>query len=168
MRRPTATACFKSPLGLIRLDADDRALLAVRLPRSGAPQDSPPGDIAHPILRRALDQLGEYFAGQRQAFDLPLHPPAGSEGAALRAGIAAIPYGETRTYGDIAAQCGSIARAVGQACKTNAFPLLIPCHRVTSAAGPEYYSAGDGPRTKSWLLDFEYDHLPLEKRTRLI
>jgi methylated-DNA-[protein]-cysteine S-methyltransferase len=57
---------------------------------------------------------------------------------------------------------------VGQACKSNPFPIIIPCHRVVSASGTEYYSGGNGPRTKTWLIDFEQDHLPPEKRTRLI
>ena len=72
------------------------------------------------------------------------------------------------TYGELAANCGSVARAVGGACKSNPFPIIIPCHRVTSAAGPEYYSGGDGPRTKTWLLDFEYSNLPEPQRTRLL
>jgi methylated-DNA-[protein]-cysteine S-methyltransferase len=139
----------------------------VRLPGSRA-DDRPGGDKDHPILARAIEQLRAWLSGARQDFDLPLLDLPTHDAQRLRMAIAAIPYGETRTYGEIAAEHGSIARAVGQACKTNAYPLIIPCHRVTSAAGPEYYSAGDGPRTKSWLLDFEYAQLPLEKRTRLI
>lgn len=167
MHRATATACFESPIGPIVLRTSDEALLGLRLLGQNAAA-TPSGDIAHPILARALDQLSSWFAGKRQQFDLPLVDLPHGEGRQLRTAIAAIPYGETRTYGAVAAEMGSIARAVGQACKTNAYPLIIPCHRVTSAAGPEYYSAGDGPRTKSWLLDFEYAQLPHEKRTRLI
>lgn len=129
---------------------------------------APGGDISHPILARALTQLYDWFSGARNDFDLPLVAPTAPDAVRLRAAIAAIPYGETRTYGAIATDQGVIARAIGQACKTNPYPIIIPCHRVTSAAGPEYYSAGDGPRTKSWLLDFEYAQLPPEKRTRLI
>lgn len=167
MRRPTATAAMESPLGPIWLVADDAALLGLRLP-GGKAGGTLSGDTNHPVIARAIDQLTGWFAGTRQAFDVPLVDLAQAEGQRLRTAIAAIPYGETRTYGEVAAAQGSIARAVGQACKTNPYPLIIPCHRVTSAAGPEYYSAGDGPRTKSWLLDFEYAQLPLEKRTRLI
>ena len=114
----------------------------------------------------SADSFGQVASAN--AFDRQAYTFSPPEAARLRAGIAAIPFGETRTYGAVADATGSIARAVGQACKTNAFPIIIPCHRVTSAAGPEYYSAGDGPRTKTWLLDYEYAQLPLEKRTRLI
>ncbi len=167
MRRPTATARFECPLGVISLMADDAQLLGVRISQAkhGTPHEI---TTTHPILSMALIQLSQWFAGELTGFDLPLAPSGSAEGEALRTGIASIPYGETMTYGALAMQTGSAARAVGQACKTNPFPLIIPCHRVVSTAGPEYYSAGDGPRTKTWLLDFEYNHLPPEKRTRLI
>lgn len=167
MDRATATACFESPIGPIRLRAHDTALLGLCLDGQHS-KGMQGGDLSHPIIARALVQLAAWFSGARHDFDLPLVAPLGDDSARLRAAIAAIPYGETRTYGAIAADQGVIARAVGQACKTNPYPLIIPCHRVTSATGPEYYSAGDGPRTKSWLLDFEYAQLPPEKRTRLI
>jgi methylated-DNA-[protein]-cysteine S-methyltransferase len=167
MRRLSATACFESPIGSIQLRADETALLDVKI-LPARTTDAMTGAAAHPILSTALHQIAQWFNGERTYFDLPLVPLMGAEGQMLREAIAAIPYGETRSYGAVATSCGSIARAVGQACKTNAYPLIIPCHRVTSAAGPEYYSAGDGPRTKSWLLDFEYNHLPPEKRTRLL
>jgi methylated-DNA-[protein]-cysteine S-methyltransferase len=167
MRRPTATACFTSPLGPIIVHADDAHLLGLKITPNDA-NSAGTGDISHPILAQAVAQLSYWFSGARQEFDLPLVPLQQPEAARLRASIAAIPFGETRTYGAVANATGSIARAVGQACKTNAFPIIIPCHRVTSAAGPEYYSAGDGPRTKTWLLDYEYAQLPREKRTRLI
>ncbi len=167
MHSPTATASLPTPLGVVRITADDANLLGLRLPRELAGQDK----IAlpdHPLLRAACEQLAAWFAGELQVFDLPLAPVSSAEGEALRAAIAAIPFGETLTYGALAAQIGSVARAVGQACKTNTFPIVIPCHRVVSSTGPEYYSGGAGPRTKTWLLDFEYDHLPPERRTRLI
>lgn len=160
----TATASFSSPIGAITLAASDTHLLGVRIARD-APATAATG---HPVLKDALEQFSQWFAGERTGFDLPLAPLDSEEGERLRAGIAAIPYGETRTYGAVADQTGSIARAVGQACATNPYPILIPCHRVVSASGPEYYSAGQGPRTKTWLLDFEHDHLPPERRTRLL
>jgi methylated-DNA-[protein]-cysteine S-methyltransferase len=165
----TATARMQSPIGLLTITADDQHLLGLRIARGGAGQSAAmPEPTSHPLLTHALTQLHAWFSGARQDFDLPLAPLDSSEGERLRAGIASIPYGETQTYGALGDRIGSVARAVGQACKTNAFPLIIPCHRVTSTNGPEYYSGGDGPRTKSWLLDFEYANLPPEKRTRLI
>ncbi len=165
MAGPIATARIDTPIGVIALSADDAWLTRLRiLPNQRGHADA----MGHPVLTDAMAQLRDWFGGGRTWFDLPLAPLETAEGESLRAGIAAIPYGETRTYGAIAAQTGSIARAVGQACKTNAFPIIIPCHRVTSASGPEFYSAGDGARTKGWLIDFEYAHLPPDQRTRLL
>lgn len=166
----TATASIESPVGMLTITADDRHLLSTRIGRGGGTGiiKSAQGDTDHPLLGATLAQIKEWFAGARQTFDLPLAPLDSAEGEKLRAGIASIPYGQTQTYGALADHIGSVARAVGQACKTNPFPLIIPCHRVTSTAGPEYYSGGNGPRTKTWLLDFEYANLPLGLRTRLI
>jgi methylated-DNA-[protein]-cysteine S-methyltransferase len=169
MTGPTATVRITSPIGMISLTATDDWLTGIRIARSGgAREESTHIATGHPVLAQAQAQIGDWFTGERHSFDLPLAPPTSTEGAVMRAAIAAIPYGETTTYGALAAQCGSVARAVGQACKTNAFPILIPCHRVVSTSGPEFYSGGDGPRTKSWLIDFEYANLPAEQRTRLI
>ncbi len=164
MDAPTATAIFECPIGAIILDADDLVLRGVTISTAARTAT----ETHHPILAEAMRQMRDWFGGRRYDFDLPLALLGSSEGMALRAGIASIPYGETMTYGALATRTGSVPRAVGQACKTNPYPIIIPCHRVTSASGPEYYSGGGGPRTKTWLLDFEYANLPLEKRTRLI
>jgi len=165
MSGPIATARIDTPIGVIAVNANDLMLTGLRiLPRQRG--EAPASQ--HRVLSEAIGQLREWFAGQRIAFDLPLTPPDSSEAATLRAAIASIPYGETTTYGELAAVHGSVARAVGQACAANPFPIVIPCHRVVSASGPEYYSGGDGPRTKTWLNDFEHDHLPPERRTRLL
>ncbi len=167
MRSTTATARVASPLGALTLMADENHLTGIRIPRA-VDTVATGGDIDHPVLAVAIGQMRDWFAGIRHHFDLPLAPSDTDEGAKLRAAIADIPYGETMTYGEVAARCGSIARAVGGACKANPFPIVIPCHRVTSASGPEFYSGGGGPRTKSWLLDFEYANLPVHQRTRLL
>lgn len=163
MNAPIATASLESPLGPIILRVTSDALHSVRIGGTAPPQSAP-----HPLLDEALCQFSAWFAGRLQIFDLPLLPCETEEGAAMRAAMAAIPYGETRTYGDLARATGSSARAMGQACRTNAYPLLIPCHRVVSADGSAYYSAGDGARTKGWLIDFEAQNLPPNQRTRLL
>jgi methylated-DNA-[protein]-cysteine S-methyltransferase len=164
MRSRLATARFERPIGPITVEADGEYLVGLKIAGSATAII----ETTHPILVLAIEQLAEWFAGERENFDLPLLPLDSGQGATLRSGIAAIPYGTTMTYGALATQTGSIARAVGQACKTNPFPIIIPCHRVISSAGPEYYSAGGGPRTKTWLIDFEYDHLPTDQRTRML
>ena len=108
---------------------------------------------------QAAAQLKAYFDGNLQQFDLPLVPLPSVRGEALRAAIASIPYGETMTYGALAKAHDSSARAVGGACARNPYPIIIPCHRVTSSGGAkENYSAGHGPATKAKLIAHEARH----------
>ena len=153
MSHPPATILVKSPVGAIELVAEDGFLFSLKI----MPGAKLSGDAAsHPVLVETVKQLDEYFGGNRETFELPLAPLSTARGEALRAGIASIPYGETLTYGMLAKVIESAPRAVGQACRRNPFPIIIPCHRVTSANGaPEHYSGGDGINTKSWLNAFE-------------
>ena len=153
MSNPPATVLIASPVGAIALESDGSALTSLTI-RPGAKTDAAaPTD---PVLLQAIEQLDEYFAGKRQDFDVPLAPLKSPSGQILRQGIADIPYGETLSYGALANILDSGPRAVGQACRRNPFPIIIPCHRVTSAAGsPEHYSGGDGINTKAWLNAFE-------------
>mgnify|MGYP002632096516 CR=1 FL=1 len=107
-----------------------------------------------PLLREACRQLGEYFAGERQVFDLPLDFGAGFQ-EQMRRAMFAIPYGETRTYGDLARDLGRPAQAIGQACGANPIPILIPCHRVLGASSLGGFSAPGGVETKVALLKLE-------------
>ncbi|MBA2920928.1 methylated-DNA--[protein]-cysteine S-methyltransferase [Sphingomonas sp. MAH-20] len=144
-----ATATIATPIGPVRIEAEGDALTGIRIGQDGAGDDTP-------LLREARAQLAAYFEGKLTVFDLPLAPAATAEAKAQRAAIASIGYGETRTYGDLAEACGSSARAMGQACASNPFPVVVPCHRVLPAGGAlGYYSAGDGPATKAWLLRHE-------------
>ena len=109
-----------------------------------------------PAIREALRQIEAYFAGRLTAFDLPLAPSPTERGAVLRQGIVDIGYGETASYGALAKAIGSSPRAIGQACARNPFPIVVPCHRILGAGGAlGAYSAGNGPITKSRLLDHE-------------
>ncbi|WP_224337200.1 methylated-DNA--[protein]-cysteine S-methyltransferase [Haloprofundus halobius] len=103
-------------------------------------------------LRR---QVAAYESGERRRFDLDVRRPIGFTGEVMRA-MAAIPYGETRTYGELAATLDTAAVAVGQACGRNPVPLVVPCHRVVGADSLGGYSAGDDDLTlKRRLLDHE-------------
>jgi methylated-DNA-[protein]-cysteine S-methyltransferase len=153
MQSHCAIARITTPIGLVELTADDTVLTGVRIdPTDSGSNHIPAG---HALLEAAAEQLQDWFAGKHKTFDLPLAPLATPRGEALRAGIAAIGYGETLTYGQLATQINSAPRAVGQACRRNPFPIIIPCHRVTSAGGQEFYSGGEGPRAKAWLIAFE-------------
>jgi len=138
-----------SPLGALTVTEDDGAIVALDF--AGAR-----GGDETPLLARARDQLAAYFAGRLTSFDLPLRP----RGTAFRLRVwdrmRAIPYGATRSYGEIAKELRSAPRAVGGACGANPIPIVIPCHRIIGAHGAlGGYSGGEGPAVKRVLLDLE-------------
>jgi methylated-DNA-[protein]-cysteine S-methyltransferase len=144
-----AALTVETPLGPVTIRERDGAIAAIDF--KAVKQQNPT-----PFLRAAAAQISEYFAGSRTAFDLPLAPPHSPFQGRLRAAMLAIPYGETRSYGELAAQLGNVPRAVGQACGDNPIPIIVPCHRVLAAGGRiGGYSAGDGRQTKRWLLGHE-------------
>ena len=107
-----------------------------------------------PLLAEGLAQLDAYFAGRLRRFDLPLDWGTGLN-AAVRRAMADIPWGETRTYGQISKRVGAAPQAVGQACGANPLPILIPCHRVTGTDWFGGFSAPGGVETKAALLRHE-------------
>lgn len=106
------------------------------------------------LLDEACRQLTAYFDGRLRVFDLAFDWGAGVQEKVRRA-MAAIPFGETRTYGEIAGAIGAPAQAVGQACGANPVPILIPCHRVLGRATLGGFSAPGGVETKVALLRHE-------------
>ena len=109
-----------------------------------------------PLLRCAATQLQEYFAGTRRDFDLPLKPRGTDFQRAVWDQMLAIPYGATRTYGEIARAGDNLPQPVGLACGANPLPVLIPCHRVVAAGGGSGgFSAPGGLATKYRLLKLE-------------
>jgi methylated-DNA-[protein]-cysteine S-methyltransferase len=109
----------------------------------------------HPVLAEALSQLGAYFTGSLQDFDLPFAPETSEFQKTFGQVLCNIPYGETRTYGDLAKQLSRPAQAIGQACGANPIAILIPCHRVLAATGLGGYSGAGGVETKVKLLQLE-------------
>jgi methylated-DNA-[protein]-cysteine S-methyltransferase len=150
---------FASPVGRLKLIASGTALAAIlwendrpgRVPLSEVTEQS-----AHPILVEAERQLGEYFAGARTAFDLPLDPVGTDFQRRVWRALLTIPYGQTRSYADIARQVGSPAavRAVGAANGRNPLSIVAPCHRVIGSSGQLTGFAG-GLETKAYLLQLE-------------
>ena len=108
------------------------------------------------MLARGRAELLEYFRGKRRAFDLPLDPRGTPFQRRVWEALAAVPYGETVTYGALARRAGSpkAVRAVGQANHRNPLPILLPCHRVVGADGSLTGYAG-GLELKRFLLDLE-------------
>jgi methylated-DNA-[protein]-cysteine S-methyltransferase len=108
------------------------------------------------LLARAIAQLAAYFEGSTAQFDLPLVAPQSPFQGKVRAAMLAIPFGQTRSYGDIAKAIGGVPRAVGQACGRNPIPIIVPYHRVLAAGGAiGGFSGGDGQPTKRKLLAHE-------------
>lgn len=109
---------------------------------------------ASPLQREGLAQIAAYFQRRLERFDLPLDWGSGLHEKVRRA-MAAIPLGETCTYGEIAKMTGAPPQAVGQACGANPIPIIIPCHRVLGAKTLGGFSAPGGVETKVALLRFE-------------
>lgn len=146
-------AVIDSPLGAIRIEARDGAITRLRWTRD--PVDSNP-PAAGSLLARAAQQLAEYFAGDRDTFDLPVSPDGTDFQRAVWDAMVAIPKGGYRTYGDVADQLGASARSVGSACGANPIPVIIPCHRILAAGGKlGGFSAEGGVEDKVWLLRHE-------------
>ncbi len=113
------------------------------------------------LLRRAREQLHAYFDGELICFDLPLAPAGTAYQRRVWQALCAIPYGQTRSYLDIARVAGGSPRSVGQANGNNPIPIVIPCHRVVATTHLGGYSGGDGLATKRWLLALEAHAQPL-------
>lgn len=117
--------------------------------------DGPTGSDYSPLLDAAAEQVADYFAGVRRTFDLALAPDVSEGQARFLDLLMAIPFGETRTYGDIAHELKVPAQVVGQYCGANPIPLIIPCHRVLGADSLGGFSAPQGIETKVLLLRHE-------------
>lgn len=146
-----------SPLGPLTLIEEDGALVALEFAGRSI-------GAATPLLRQARAELSDYFAGRRRTFDLPLNPRGTSFQRALWRLLQRIPYGEVRTYGELAAKLRSVPRAVGGACGRNPIPILIPCHRVVGDRTVGGYSGGEGITTKQRLLAIERPDLFAARR----
>ncbi|WP_017877234.1 MULTISPECIES: methylated-DNA--[protein]-cysteine S-methyltransferase [unclassified Janthinobacterium] len=117
-------------------------------------------DAADPVSALAAEQIARYCGDPDFRFALPLAPAGSAFQQRVWDAIAAIPRGEVRTYGQVAKHIGSAARAVGQACGANWYPLVVPCHRVTAAGGLGGFSNHDDANgfhlgVKRWLLRHE-------------
>jgi methylated-DNA-[protein]-cysteine S-methyltransferase len=144
-----AQLSFHSPVGEITLSEDDGAIVSLDW---GWARDNQ----STPLLRKAKAQLDRYFDGKVMDFDLPLNPSGTEFQKKVWRAMAKIPYGRTKTYGDLAKVLNSASRAVGGACGANHIPIIIPCHRVLAANGKlGGYSGDGGLDTKVALLKIE-------------
>ena len=141
-----------SPLGTLQLEFRRGALAACRLVEADPEIPKTP---ASPEAKQALRELDEYFSGARRSFSVRLDSEGTPFQLAVWAALRRIPYGEVRTYGEVARMIGKpqAVRAVGGACHANPCPIFTPCHRVVAANGPGGF--GGGHEAKRRLLALE-------------
>lgn len=147
---------YDTPVGKLCIGEENGSITRVtwrQLPKSYIQEETE-------LILRCKKQLEEYFAGKRKTFDLPLAPKGTDFQQRVWKALQEIPYGETRTYGEIAAAVGNpkAARAVGMANNRNPIGIIVPCHRVVGANGKLVGYAG-GMEKKEWLLELEKQNL---------
>jgi O-6-methylguanine DNA methyltransferase len=141
-----STTVVETPLGQVRAAVTESGVARIALPRSSGSGfagwlRNVYGEAERvpwlPLVDKLTQELGEYFAGKRREFSLPVEPRGTEFQCAVWRAIAAIPYGETLTYAEVAREAGrkSAVRATGTATGANPIPILIPCHRVIAAHG---------------------------------
>ncbi len=162
---PPRRLLVASPVGPLLAEYGDAGVRALRFWPQG--EHPPAGTRDEPTRDDApgwqvLRELREYFAGERREFTLPLAPEGTEFRRATWDALCRIPFGETRSYGEVAREMGrpGASRAVGQANAHNPIPIVVPCHRVLAAGGAigGYLGAwedGDGTKIKRWLLAHE-------------
>lgn len=157
-----APICWRelpTPLGLMLLAASDAGLRGAWFAGQAHFDGVPPGWIErpdHPLLRAAAVQLGDWYAGRRRGFELPLAPQGSAFQQRVWQQIAQIGFGQTRTYGEVAAALGqpTAARAVGAATGRNPLSVIVPCHRLLGQ-GQTLTGYAGGLARKRALLAFE-------------
>lgn len=145
---------YDTPVGKLCIGEEDDSI--TRVTWSKVPQEYIQEETE--LILNCKIQLEEYFAGNRKQFDLPLAPKGTDFQKRVWKALTDIPYGETRTYGEIAAAVGNpkAARAVGMANNKNPIGIIVPCHRVVGADGKLVGYAG-GMEKKEWLLNLEQE-----------
>ena len=148
----TGFTCRPTPVGLIGIGENGGVVSRLLF----MPDDAASVASSSALVDEAFGQLDAWFAGRLREFSLPLVEPRSAFERRVREAMLGIPYGETASYGELAAAIGSpgAARTVGTACGRNPLPIIVPCHRVLGAGGRiGGYTAG--VEMKRWLLDFE-------------
>jgi methylated-DNA-[protein]-cysteine S-methyltransferase len=144
-----ACLSLKSPLGPITIIETDGSITSLEWRWSKTQEETG-------LLAMARDQLTDYFDGRLTDFSLPPTPQGTQFQHGVWRAMCNIPYGEVRSYGQVAKILKSGPRAVGSACGRNPLPVLIPCHRIVGANGAlTGYTGGDGIATKDFLLNLE-------------
>ncbi|MFF1572009.1 methylated-DNA--[protein]-cysteine S-methyltransferase [Leifsonia sp. NPDC058292] len=147
-----------SPIGRIEITSDGQSITSLSIERGGhLPLEEHP-ERSTAVLDRAVQQLSEYFAGERKDFDLPVSFAGTEFQRSVWQRLADIEYGQFISYGELGMEIGrpGSGRAIGGAVGANPIPIIIGCHRVLASNGKiTGYSGGEGVPTKLWLLSHE-------------
>jgi methylated-DNA-[protein]-cysteine S-methyltransferase len=155
---PAALRRMDSPIGRIEIVGDGTAVIALSIERDGSLPYDDQAERPDAVLDRAVEQLAQYFAGQRRDFDLPVNLAGTAFQLSVWEQLVDLEWGEVVSYGDLGRGTGraTAGRAVGGAVGANPVPIIVPCHRVLGSDGTiTGYSGGEGIPTKSWLLAHE-------------
>ena len=142
-----------TPIGLLTIELSGDALTLLEF---GAHGEAMAGAPANGLAGETARQLAAYFAGKLKQFDLPLRAAGTPFRQKVWRALREVPFGQTRSYGEIAQAVDSAPRAVGGACGANPIAIIVPCHRIVGAGGwIGGFSGGDGCATKNILLEHE-------------
>lgn len=146
----SVTYCFSSPIGAVRLTEEDGSITRIEL------IDATDETTATPLQREAARQILAFLRGERQQLEFPIRMVGTSFQQRVWHALRQIPYGTTRTYGEVAAEIGNprASRAIGMACNKNPLLLIVPCHRVIGVNG-KLTGFAYGTDAKQRLLELE-------------
>ncbi|MBF4461906.1 MULTISPECIES: methylated-DNA--[protein]-cysteine S-methyltransferase [unclassified Rathayibacter] len=147
-----------SPLGRIEVGSDGTSIVSLAIERASILPHDHLAASDTPVLRDAIEQLDEYFAGARRHFDLPLALRGTAFQLEIWEELRRLPFGGITSYGALGEQVGRLraGRPIGGAVGANPIPIIVGCHRVLAGDGRiTGFSAGEGIATKAWLLDHE-------------
>lgn len=150
MMKAPATAILPTKIGWVEVGGDEAAITHLHWHAQ-----KPSARGASPVVKEAARQLKLYFDGRLTQFDLPLRAKGSEIAEQVWRKMLAIPYGKTRTYGEVAFELNAPAQLVGQACGENPIAVIIPCHRIVGAVGLGGYTSALGLSAKTYLLDLE-------------
>ena len=145
------THAFNTPIGAVRLTEEDDSIIRIGLTDAALPSSAP-----IPLLREVEHQITAFLRGERRQLDFPIRMVGTPFQQRVWQALQQIPYGATRTYGEIATAIGNLraSRAVGMACNKNPLLLIVPCHRVVGANG-KLVGFAYGTEAKRWLLEVD-------------
>ena len=150
--------CIDSPIGKLGLTVEDNSLTKVNFLSEAFPIKRPNDTNGLKIIY----EFEQYFGGHQKKLNIPIKVTGTAFQQKVWDALQQIPFGTTETYGQLAEKLKTSARAIGNACRTNPTPIIVPCHRIVAANSPGGYGGqryGDSLQKKSWLLKHEIEQV---------